>query len=308
MRDIAAKIQDLKKKRNAVILVHNYQPGEIQDIADYSGDSLDLSRKAASTDADVIVFCGVNFMAETAAILSPEKIVLLPAPDAGCPMADMINAEKLIALKKKHPGAVVVAYVNTTAEVKAESDICCTSANAVKIVKAIGDREIIFIPDRNLGLYVASQTGLSAGVEKNMILFDGYCPTHNNILPEYVIEAKKNHPGAEVLVHPECRPEVTKLADKVLSTSGMVNYAKSSPGKEMIIGTEIGILYRLKKDNPGKQFYPACEIALCRNMKKNSLEKVLKSLETMKPVVTVERNIREKARAALDKMLEYSIP
>ncbi|MFH1368463.1 MAG: quinolinate synthase NadA [Elusimicrobiota bacterium] len=303
---IVARIKTLKKKLNAVILAHNYQLPEVQDIADFLGDSLDLSRKAASTEADVIVFCGVHFMAETAAILSPEKTVLLPAIDSGCPMADMIDAAKLAALKKNHPNAVVAAYVNTSAEVKAESDICVTSANAVQIIKSLGGnpatagRDIIFVPDRNLGHYVMTQTG------KDMILYDGYCPTHNNILPEHVLKARQQHPGAEVVVHPECRPEVIKLADKVLSTSGMVNYAKTSKNKEIIIGTEPGIIYRLKKDSPDKEFYPASDAAVCRNMKKNTLEKVLWSLENMKNVIKVEEPVRSKAKLAIDKMLEYS--
>lgn len=298
---IIEKIQQLKKQRNAVILVHNYQLPEVQDIADFLGDSLDLSRKAAETSADVIVFCGVHFMAETAAILSPNKTVLLPALDSGCPMAEMVNAEKVRALKKQHPGALVVSYVNTTAEVKAETDICVTSANAVRIVQAFGDRPIIFLPDRNLGSYVASQTG------KDMIIFDGYCPTHNNnILPEYVLKAKAEHPAAEVIVHPECRPEVVKLADKVMSTSGMVNYARVSAIQELIIGTEVGILHPLRKQNPDKKFYPVCEAALCKNMKKNTLEKILWSLEEMKNVVKVDETIAVKARKSIDKMLEYS--
>lgn len=300
MSKIQDRINELKKERNAVVLVHNYQLPEVQDIADFLGDSLDLSRKAAETKAEVIVFCGVHFMAETAAILSPRKTVLLPALDSGCPMADMINAEKLRALKAKHPGAVVVAYVNTTAEVKAETDICCTSANAVKIVSKLKDKEIIFVPDRNLGSYVSAQTG------KEMVLFDGYCPTHNNILPEFVLKAKEAHPGAEVMAHPECRPETVRLADKVLSTTGMVNYARESKSKELIVATEPGMIYRLQKENPGKKFFPACDAAVCRNMKRNTLEKVLWSLEEMKNVVRVDEPVRSKAKLAIDKMLEYS--
>lgn len=293
------RLLELKKKRNAVILVHNYQPPEVQDIADFLGDSLDLSRKAAETKADVIVFCGVHFMAETAAILSPGKTVLLPDPSSGCPMADMIDAEKLRALKKQHPGAVVVAYVNTSAEVKAESDVCCTSANAVRVVKALKDKEIIFVPDRNLGSYVSSQTG------KQMVLYSGFCPTHHKILPEHIEAMRKKYPGAEVLVHPECRPETVALADKALSTSGMVQYVKTSPAAEFIIGTEAGMVYPLRKQNPGKKFHPACEAAVCPNMKKNSLDKVMRCLEEMKPVVKVEEAVRAKALRALDRMLEY---
>ena len=298
--NIAERIQALKKKRNAVILVHNYQPGEVQDIADFLGDSLDLSRRAAGTDADVIVFCGVHFMAETAAILSPQKTVLLPAADAGCPMADMITVEELRRLKSANPGAPVVCYVNTSAAVKAESDVCCTSANAEKIVGRMKEDRIIFIPDRNLGAYVAGKTG------KKIILSDGYCIVHEKMTKEDVLKARSAHPGAELLAHPECRPEVSALADMVLSTSGMCSYAKTSANNEMIIGTETGIIYRLKKENPGKVFYPLSERAVCANMKKNSLEKVLWALEDMKNVVKVEQSVKVKAKRAIDIMLEYS--
>ena len=298
--DIIDRITALKKRRNAVILVHNYQPGEVQDIADFLGDSLDLSRRAAETGADVIVFCGVHFMAETAAILSPQKTVLLPELSAGCPMADMITVKKLQQLKKENPGAPVVCYVNTSAAVKAESDICCTSANAEKIVAKMKENTAIFIPDRNLGAYVAMKTG------KKLVLSDGYCIVHERMTEDDVLKARAAHPGAEILAHPECRPEVTALADKVLSTSGMCSYAKSSGGKEMIISTETGIIYRLKKENPDKIFYPLSERAVCVNMKKNSLEKVLWALEDIKNVVKVEESIRVKAKRAIDKMLEYS--
>lgn len=297
---IIDRILTLKKRRNAVILVHNYQPDEVQDIADFLGDSLDLSQKAATTNADVIVFCGVHFMAETASILSPEKIVLLPEIASGCPMADMLNAEKLGELKKLNPDAVTVAYINTTAEVKAETDICCTSANAVKIVNAVQSDKIIFVPDRNLGNYVAQNT------KKQIILSDGYCPIHMKITKQNILEAKKLYPNAEVIVHPECTSEVISAADKVLSTSGMCRYAKESNHKSFIIGTEVGILHRLKKENPDKSFYPASENALCVNMKKNSLEKVLWALEDMKYQIKVEENIRIKAKFAIDKMLEFS--
>lgn len=298
--DIIDRINKLKKERNAVILVHNYQPGEVQDIADFLGDSLDLSRKAAQTKADVIVFCGVHFMAETASILSPDKTVLLPDITAGCPMANMIDAQKLRVLKSSHPDAVVVAYVNTTAEVKAESDICCTSANAVKIVNAVKSRKIIFVPDKYLGQYVQNQT------DKEMIMWEGYCPTHAKILPEYVLKAKKLHPNAEVMVHPECTPEVIKLADKVLSTSGMCHWAKETKSREIIVGTETGIIYRLKKENPDKQFYPVTKLAVCPNMKKNTLHKVLASLQEMKHIIKVEGQIANRARKSIEKMLEYS--
>ena len=295
--ELVKRINELKKKRNAIILVHNYQPAEVQDIADFAGDSLDLSRRAAETSADVIVFCGVHFMAETAAILSPQKTVLLPAADAGCPMADMITVEKLRKLKNDNPGAPVVCYVNTSAAVKAESDVCCTSANAEKIVARMLEERIIFIPDRNLGAYVASRTG------KKLILSDGYCIVHDRMTKEDVQAAKSSHPGAEFVAHPECRPEVTALADRVLSTSGMCAYAKSSGCKEMIIGTETGILYRLKNENPEKRFYPLSARAVCLNMKKNSLEKVLWDLEDMKNVVKVGKEVSLKAKKAIDCML-----
>jgi quinolinate synthase len=297
---ITQKIIELKKKRNAVILVHNYQPPEVQDIADFLGDSLDLSRKAAETDADVIVFCGVHFMAETAAILSPQKTVLLPELSAGCPMADMIDAEKLRAFKQKYPGAPVVAYINTTAAVKAETDVCCTSANAEKVVRSITADKIIFVPDKYLGQHVAEKTG------KELIFWGGYCPIHGRILGEHIMQEKQQHPEAEVLAHPECTPIVTRLADQVLSTTGMCRYVKESPGTEFIIATETGIIHRMKKDNPGKKFYPATELAECQNMKKTDLEKVLTALEEMKNIVTVSADIRAKAHSSIAKMLEFS--
>jgi len=297
---LVKKIEELKKKRNAVILVHNYQPAEVQDIADFLGDSLDLSVTASRTQADVILFCGVHFMAETAAILSPSKTVLIPEENAGCPMANMIDAGSLSKLKKEHPRAAVVAYVNTTAAVKAESDVCCTSANAVKIIRSLDAQEIIFVPDKYLGSYVRRFT------EKKMILWDGFCPVHARILAEHVMKAKKEHPDAEVFVHPECRPEVIDLADQVLSTTGICRQALEARGKEFIIGTETGILHRLKKDNQGKRFYPVFEGAVCENMKKNSLEKVLWALEEMKHIVKVEKETGKKAGKALSRMLEYS--
>jgi len=302
MDTIVKKIIELKKQRNAIILAHNYQPEEIQDIADFLGDSLDLSRKAARISEDVIVFCGVHFMAETAAILAPGKTVLLPAPDAGCPMADMATADSLRTLKAQHPGAVVVTYVNSTAEVKAESDICCTSANAVQVVKSLGEKEIIFVPDRNLGAYVEAQTG------KKMILWNGYCPTHARILPEHVRQAKTEHPNAKVLVHPECNPDVIALADKVLSTTGMIKFAHIDIADEFIIATESGILYRMKKENPAKRFYEASANMLCPNMKKNTLEKVLTTLQTMKNRIVVEEPTRSNAMLAIERMLAIPNP
>jgi len=297
----AEKILKLKKERNAVILVHNYQPPEIQDVADHLGDSLDLSRKAARTDAEVIVFCGVHFMAETASILCPDKTVLMPDIEAGCPMADMADAGRLRELKKKHPGAVVVSYVNTTAEVKAESDICCTSANAVQIVQSLNsNQEIIFVPDKYLGQYVMSRTG------RKMILWDGFCPVHVKILAENIIRQKEKYPDAEVIVHPECTQEVINLADKVLSTSGMCKYAKESKAGKIIIGTETGLVYRLRKENPEKEFHPAAEAAVCPNMKLNSLEKILWALEDLKEEVKVPEKVRAKALRPINRMLELS--
>jgi len=300
---LTQKIRKLKEERKAVILAHNYQVPEVQDIADYTGDSLDLSRKAAQTDAEVIVFCGVRFMAETASLLCPDKKILLPDMNAGCPMADMVTPERLIQLKKEHPKATVVCYINTTAEVKAECDICCTSSNALDIIRSLDDsREIIFIPDKFLGQYIASRTG------RKMIYWDGYCHVHLLILPENIIAQKKRFPGAEVLVHPECTPEVTKLADRVLSTNGMCRYAKESPAQELIIGTEVELIYRLKKENPGKRFYPASDLAICPNMKLNSLEKVLWVLEDTGPgnEVRVPENIRARAVKSVNEMLRLS--
>ena len=297
-RTAEEKILKLKKEKNAVILAHNYQLGDVQDIADFVGDSLELSQRAAATDADVIVFCGVHFMAETASILSPQKKVLLPDKGAGCPMADMITAEQLREKKKELPGATVVTYVNSTAEVKAESDYCCTSANGVKVVAQIDSDEIIFVPDRYLGDFIMRRTG------KKMTLWPGYCPTHADMRPEDVIDKKVRYPQAKVVVHPECRPEVIALADEALSTSGIIRYAAREDVSELIVGTEVEILHRLRKENPGKTFIPASEKAICHNMKKITLDKLLKSMETMTPEVRVPEEIRTKARAAVDRMLE----
>ena len=296
--NITDKISKLKEDKNAVILAHNYQLPEIQDIADFVGDSLRLSVEASRTPADVIVFCGVHFMAETAAIISPDKKVLMPDDNAGCPMADMITPDDVKKLKAEHPGAVVVAYVNTSAAVKAESDYCCTSANAVKVVEKLKDKEIIFIPDKYLGDYVSKQTG------KKMILFNGYCPTHAKILPEHVLAAKKAHPRALVLAHPECTPGVLALADKVASTEGMAMFARGSAAKEFIVATELGMLHRLKKENPSKSFFPASDIAVCPNMKLATIEKVLWSLEEDKVEIKVPPEIAGKAKLAIDRMIQ----
>jgi quinolinate synthase len=294
---LAEKISVLKKKRNAVILVHNYQLGEVQDLADFVGDSLELSQNAAKTGADVIVFCGVHFMAETASILCPDKVVLLPDMNASCPMANMITAERLRAKKKEHPQAVVVCYINSSAEVKAESDICCTSANAVEVVESLGAREILFVPDQYLGHYVSTRTG------KKMILWPGFCPTHVRIKPERIKELRQEYPQAKVVVHPECTPDVIALADEVASTSGMCRYARRDDVREMVVGTEVGIIHRLRKENPGKRFIPVSEQAICPNMKLITLEKVLWALEEMTPEVKVPHEVRLKAIAAVDKML-----
>ena len=294
---LAERILKLKQERNAVFLVHNYQLGEVQDIADFVGDSLELSQNAAKTKADVVVFCGVHFMAETAAILCPDMTVLLPDPHAGCPMADMITAEQLRQRKKELPNASVVCYVNSPAEVKAESDICCTSANAVKVVESVENDEILFVPDQYLGHYASTKTN------KKIHLWPGYCPTHARIRDQDIVRLRQEYPQAKVVVHPECRPEVIALADEVASTGGMIRYAQREDVGEMIVGTELGIIHRLKKENPGKKFIPVSEQAVCPNMKLITLEKVLWSLEEMAPEVKVPEAIRLKAKAAVDKML-----
>jgi len=294
---IAERILKLKQERNAVILAHNYQLGEIQDIADFVGDSLGLSQNAAKTEAKVIVFCGVHFMAETAAILCPDMTVLLPDMHAGCPMANMITAEQLRQKKGELPGSSVVCYINSTAEVKAESDICCTSANAVKVVESLDDDEILFVPDQYLGHYISTKT------DKKMHFWPGYCPTHARIQHQDIIRLKEEYPQAKVAVHPECRPEVIALADEALSTSGIIRYAKREDVSELIVGTELGIIHRLRKENPGKKFISVSEQAVCPNMKLITLEKVLWSLEEMAPEVKVPEPIRLKAKAAVDKML-----
>lgn len=296
---IEEEINELKRERNAVILAHNYQLPEVQDIADFVGDSLNLSIQAAKTDADIIVFCGVHFMAETAKILSPNKTVLLPDLDAGCPMADMIDGEQLRKLKNKHPRAGVVCYVNTTAEVKAECDYCCTSANAERVVRKMLERynEIIFVPDKHLGHYVSLQVG------KEFILWNGFCPTHARILPEDILKQKGLHPKAAVLAHPECPAEVLQLADQVLSTEGMCRFTADSSYEEFIVATEVGILHRMHRLSPSKRFYPASDLAVCPNMKRITLEKVLRSLENQVFDVTVPREIAFRAREGIERML-----
>ncbi|MFA5974594.1 MAG: quinolinate synthase NadA [Elusimicrobiota bacterium] len=294
------RIQTLKKERRAVILAHNYQLPEVQDIADYVGDSLGLSQQAAKTPADVIVFCGVHFMAETASILSPEKTILLPDLEAGCSMADMITAEALRKWKAEHPRAVVVSYVNTTAAVKAESDYCCTSSNAVKVVESIpADREILFVPDMYLGRYVREKTG------RTIHTWPGYCGVHSSITPSQVLQAKQAHPQAEFLIHPECGCTTPQMmqADQILSTEGMMNRPAVSPAKEFIVVTETGILHRMRKQYPDRKFIPISEDAICGYMKHISLEKVLWSLEEMKFEVKVPVEIAARAKQAIDRMM-----
>ena len=295
---ICEEIRGLLKERNAVLLAHNYMRDEVQEIADITGDSLGLSMEAARTGADVIVFCGVHFMAESAAILSPEKTVLLPRLDAGCPMADMVTAEELERLKAKHPGVPVVTYVNSSAKVKAASDICCTSANSIRVVRSLQGDELIFVPDRNLGRWIAGFVP-----EKRFIFWEGFCPTHERLTLENVRELRAEHPDALFVCHPECLPEVSALADHVCSTSGMYEYCRNSKSRSFIIGTEAGILYRLRRENPGKEFILASPGLICPNMKLISLDDVLVSLQTMLPVITVPEDVRLKARSALDRML-----
>ncbi|MDI6703902.1 MAG: quinolinate synthase NadA [bacterium] len=300
-QDLIERIEKLKKKRDVIILAHNYQLPEVQDIADFVGDSLDLSRKAANTTASVIVFCGVQFMAETAKILSPEKTVLLPDLRAGCPLADMVTPEKLRQRKEENPDATVICYINSSAEVKAESDICCTSANAQKVVESVpNNREIIFIPDKWLGNYVLNRTN------RKLILWNGHCPTHLMISRENILLLKERHPDAHVLVHPECTRSVVDIATHTLSTNGMVDYVKRSKARDFIIGTEVGILHRLKKENPEKRFYPASVLAECPNMKLINLEKILWSLENMKYEIEISEEIRIRAKEAVSKMLEIN--
>ena len=288
----------LRNERNAIILAHNYQNDEIQDLADFVGDSLALSQQAAKTEARVIVFCGVHFMAESAAILSPEKTVLLPAETAGCPMAEMADADEVLKWRQKYPQAVVVSYVNSTASVKAVSDYCCTSANAVKLVKNIPEREIIFLPDQNLGRFIADKVP-----EKTFHLWPGYCITHYQVTPAEVERVKTLYPDVPVLVHPECRPEVTGMADFVGSTSQIINFVRNSAEPKFIIGTEMGIIHGLKKENPGKTFFLLSPGLVCPNMKQTTVEKVFHALKTLSPVVSVTPAIRIKAKKALDRML-----
>ena len=296
--EMSEKIAALKEKRNAILLVHNYQRDEIQDIADIMGDSLGLSQAAAETDKDVIVFCGVHFMAESASILNPDKTVLLPRKEAGCPMADMVTVETLRKMKEQYPDASVVTYINSSAAVKADSDICCTSANAIKVVNSLKGDRIIFTPDRNLGHYVAQHT------DKEIILWPGYCQTHDCLRAGDVTEAENKYPDAEVIAHPECREEVLELAGAVLSTSGMVRYTKQSKAETIIVGTEMGLGYRLKKENPEKTFVFPSECLVCPTMKLTTLDAVHNALENMVHEIKVDEETRRKANIALTRMLE----
>ncbi|GBR74319.1 quinolinate synthase [Candidatus Termititenax aidoneus] len=303
MAEIAARIQQLKQEKNALILAHVYTTPEIQDLADFVGDSLGLSRKSAdaSVRQDKIIFCGVYFMAETAALLSPQKKVFIPELNAGCPMADMADADGVVKLKNMHPGAAVVTYVNSTAAVKAVSDICVTSANAVDIVRKLPQQKIIFVPDRSLGAYVAAQIP-----DKEIILWPGFCPTHHRILAEFLARVKAEHPQALILAHPENNKNILDRADFIGSTGQMQRYAAESAAKEFIIASENGLLHRLRTDNPAKKFYPVTPLAVCPNMKKNTPEKLLNVLENETNLVTVEQLTADKARQAIQKMLELS--
>ena len=293
------EIQELRQKRKAVILAHNYQPAEIQDLADFCGDSLGLSLEASKTGAEVIVFCGVRFMAETAKILSPDKKVVMPDRWAGCPMADMITAEQLRTLKQEHPGALVVCYVNSTADVKAESDYCCTSANAVEVVNSLPrDKQIIFVPDQHLGRFVEEKTG------RDLILWPGYCPTHVLIAEDDIQEARRQHPEAVVMAHPECSEPVKQLADALLSTGQMLTFVQSSPARQFIVATEVGMIHPLRKVRPDAEFFPAGRRGVCPNMKKITVEKVLASLASLQYEVTVPEDIRLRAKRSLERMVE----
>ncbi|MBN2400630.1 quinolinate synthase NadA [candidate division KSB1 bacterium] len=299
--ELNREIARLKKSKNAVILAHNYQLEDVQLVADFLGDSLELSRKAVELTQSLIVFAGVKFMAETAKILSPEKKVLLPRLDAGCPMADMIMVDDVREMKKQHPGAPLVTYVNSPVEIKAESDVCCTSANAVQVVTNIPAKEIIFVPDKNLGKYVQKMVP-----DKTLFLFEGFCYVHMRITSDEIVEMRQRHPQAKVIVHPEVSPEVTMVADEVLSTSGMLKYVARTGHREFIVATEQGLLERMKRENPGKAFYPALTPKICSNMKRTTLQDVFDSLNEEKYEITVDPLVGNNARQALQKMLEFN--
>jgi quinolinate synthase len=297
-RQLKERIAELKKERNAIILAHYYQRDEIQEVADFRGDSFLLAQKAASTDADVIVFCGVHFMGESAKILAPNKTVIIPDERAGCPMADMVNVEGLRALKRQHPNAKVVTYINSSAEVKAETDICCTSANAVKVIQSLDAEEIIWVPDKNLGHYVSQFT------DKKMIIWEGYCNTHDMLTVKDVVEMRRLYPNAQFVVHPECRPEVVEMADFTGSTTAIIKYCRESEHQEFIVGTEDGTGYQLRMDSPNKIFHFASKFLVCPNMKVNNLKKVVRCMETMQPQIYVPPHIADQARLSLERMLQ----
>jgi quinolinate synthase len=297
LEELQQRIQEFKKKLNAIIVAHNYQRPEVQDIADFTGDSLELARRCTDIEGEIIVFCGVRFMAETAAILNPSSTVLLSHPAAGCPLADMISIDGLRDWRAKYPRATVVAYVNTTAAIKADSDICCTSANGIKVVESVHNDEILFIPDQHLGHYISTKT------KKRMVLYPGFCATHARLNARQVRLAKQHHSEAEVLVHPECRAEIIDLADAVLSTSQMIRYAKESPAETFLIGTEEGVLHPLRKANPGKSFHLIANGLICPDMKKTTLETIIETMELKQNIVRVPEEIRIKAKQAIDRML-----
>ncbi len=296
-RELRERLMQLKKERNAIILAHYYQRDEIQEVADFRGDSFLLAQKAAQTDADVIVFCGVHFMGESAKILAPNKTVIIPDERAGCPMADMVNVDGLRKLKAQHPNATVVTYINSSAEIKAETDICCTSANALKVVNSVEGDEVIWVPDKNLGHYVQQNT------DKKMIIWEGYCNTHDMLTVKDVEEMKAKYPNAQFVVHPECRPEVVELGDFVGSTTAIIKYCKESDCQEFIVGTEDGTGYQLRLDSPNKSFHFASKYLVCPNMKVNNLKKLVKCLETMQPQIYVPPHVADQARKSLERML-----
>lgn len=301
MSNIKRKIEELKKEKNAVILAHYYVPDEVQEVADYIGDSFYLSKIAKQAEQDTIVFCGVSFMGESAKILNPDKLVLMPDATADCPMAHMAQVEKIEEVRRQYDDVAVVCYINSTGELKKHSDVCVTSANAMKIVKALPNKNIYFIPDENLGRYVASQVP-----EKNFIFNDGFCPVHAKVEKKDVLSAKEAHPQALLLVHPECRMEILEEADYIGSTSGIIDYATKSDCTEFIIGTELGVLYKLKQKNPDKKFYPLVASQVCPDMKKVTLDKVLECMEKESGAVEVTDELRSSANISLDRMLELA--
>lgn len=300
MIELAGQIRKIARKKNAIILAHNYQLPEIQDVADYTGDSLELARIAAESNAEMIIFCGVHFMAESAAMLSPQKKVILPDPSAGCPMANMADASDVQEMKKEHPDAAVVTYINSTASVKAVSDVCCTSANAVKIVNLLEAKKIIFVPDKNLGHYVSRFT------EKEIILWEGFCPTHQRLTVEEIVDAKRKYPDALVMVHPECSPEIIDIADEVRSTGGMIKFARETSARRIIVGTEKEMIYRLKKEAPHIEYIVPSDWLVCPNMKKIDLRKLHRALLSEETVITVDADTRMRGVRCLEKMLELS--